>query len=195
MGVDVRTDTKVEDIDEEDVVASGTRIASRTIIWSAGVKATPVADWLGTEADKKGLVKVRPDLSLAGRAEVFVIGDAALALDEEGRPLPGLAAVAKQQGAYVARGILDRIEGREPSSPFCYRDWEPWRPWARPRRWPISAAFACAGLSHGLSGSWCTSGISSASAIAFACCSTGYGSTPRSRQARASSPAISNGRS
>jgi NADH:ubiquinone reductase (H+-translocating) len=123
MGVDVRTGTKVEDIDEEGVVAGGTRIASRTIIWGAGVKATPVADWLGTEADKKGLVKVRPDLSLAGRPEVFVIGDAALALDEEGHPLPGLAAVAKQQGAYVARRLLDRIEGREPSSPFCYHDW------------------------------------------------------------------------
>jgi NADH:quinone reductase (non-electrogenic) len=123
MGVDVRTDTKVEDIDAEGVVAGGTPIASRTIIWSAGVKATPVADRLGTEADKKGLVKVQPDLSLPGRPEVFVIGDAALALDEEGRPLPGLAAVAKQQVAYVARGILDRIEGREPSSHLCYRDW------------------------------------------------------------------------
>ncbi|HSB13821.1 MAG TPA: NAD(P)/FAD-dependent oxidoreductase [Bryobacteraceae bacterium] len=123
MGVDVRTGTKVEDIDEEGVVAGGTRIASRTIIWSAGVKATPIADWLGTEADKKGLVKVRPDLSLPSRPEVFVIGDAALALDEEGHPLPGLAAVAKQQGAYVARCLLDRIKGREPLSPFCYHDW------------------------------------------------------------------------
>jgi NADH dehydrogenase len=96
---------------------------SRTIIWSAGVKATPVADWLGTEADKKGLVKVQPNLSLAGRAEVFVIGDAALALDEEGRPLPGLAAVAKQQGSFVARVILDRTGGRERSPVFRYRDW------------------------------------------------------------------------
>jgi NADH dehydrogenase len=123
MGVDVRTRTRVEEIDENGVVAGGTRIASRTIIWSAGIKATPVADWLGTEADKKGLVKVRPDLSLPGRPEVFVIGDAALALDEQGRPLPGLAAVAKQQGTFVARLILDRIEGREPSSRFCYHDW------------------------------------------------------------------------
>jgi NADH:quinone reductase (non-electrogenic) len=66
---------------------------------------------------------VRPDLLLPGRPEVFVIGDAALALDEEGHPLPGLAAVAKQQGAYVARRLLDRIKGREPLSPFCYHDW------------------------------------------------------------------------
>jgi NADH dehydrogenase len=124
MGVDVRTGSEVEDIDEEGVVAGGVRIASRTIIWSAGVKATPVADWLGTEADKKGRVKVRPDLSLTGRPEVFVIGDAALSLDEKGRPLPGLAAVAKQQGSFVARAILDRIERGEPSAlTFRYRDW------------------------------------------------------------------------
>jgi NADH:quinone reductase (non-electrogenic) len=123
MGVDVRTGTRVEDIDEEGVFAGGTRIAGRTIIWGAGVKATPVASSLGTEADRKGLVKVRPDLSLPGRPEVFVIGDAALVLDEEGRPLPGLAAVAKQQGAFVARRILDRIEDREPAPAFRYRDW------------------------------------------------------------------------
>jgi NADH dehydrogenase len=123
MGVDVRTRTKVEDIDEEGVLAGGTRIASRTVIWSAGVKATPIAGWLGVEADRKGLVKVRPDLSIPGRPEVFVIGDAALVLDEEGRPLPGLAAVAKQQGVFVARRILDRIEDREPAAAFRYRDW------------------------------------------------------------------------
>ena len=124
MGVDVRTGTMVEDIDEHGVSAAGRRIPASVIVWSAGVKATPVAGWLGIEpADKKGRVRVTPDLSVPDRAGVFVIGDAALANGKDGEPLPGLAAVAKQQGAFVGRRIADRVEGRDPAASFRYRDW------------------------------------------------------------------------
>ncbi len=124
MGVDVRTGTMVEAIDEHGVQAAGERISASVIVWSAGVKATPVAGWLDVEtADKKGRVAVGPDLSVADRAEVFVIGDAAFAKGEDGQPLPGLAAVAKQQGRFVGRAIVDRVQGKDPSAPFRYRDW------------------------------------------------------------------------
>lgn len=124
MGVDVRTGTMVEAIDDHAVTAAGERIAASVIVWSAGVKATPVAEWLGVEAaDKKGRVAVRHDLSVPHREGVFVIGDAALATGEDGEPLPGLAAVAKQQGTFVGRAIAARAEGRTPAAPFRYRDW------------------------------------------------------------------------
>jgi len=123
MGVDVRTGTMVDRIEEDGVVAGDRRIASSVVIWSAGVKATPVADWLDVEANEKGQVKVLSDLSIPGDAKVFVIGDAALALDEEGHPLPGLAAVAKQQGTFVGRRIADLVRGRQSGASFRYRDW------------------------------------------------------------------------
>jgi NADH dehydrogenase len=85
LGVDLRTATKVEDIDDDGVVAAGERIRTKAVIWSAGVKATPVADWLKAEADSKGRVKAVPDLSIPNRPEVFVIGDAAAASNADGR--------------------------------------------------------------------------------------------------------------
>ncbi len=123
MGVEVRTGTMVEDIDENAVCFAGQRRPAGLIIWSAGVKATPVAKWLGVEADKKGRVRTVSDLSLPGHREVFVIGDAALFIDENDQPLPGLAAVAKQQGTFAGRRILDLASGRERSQRFRYRDW------------------------------------------------------------------------
>lgn len=124
MGVDVRTGIKVEDIDARGVVAGGERIPASVIVWSAGVKASPVANWLEIEAaDNKGRVGVGADLMVPDRAGVFVIGDAALASGEDGQPLPGLAAVAKQQGTFVGRRIVDLAEGRNPAAPFRYRDW------------------------------------------------------------------------
>jgi NADH dehydrogenase len=83
--------------------------------------ASPAADWLGAARDRAGRVLVEPDLSLPGAPEVFVIGDAAHS-EIAGRPLPGVAPVAKQQGAYVARRIIGRIAGRSRSVPFRYRD-------------------------------------------------------------------------
>ena len=123
LGVEVRTDTRVEDIDEEGVLAGSARIPAEVVIWSAGVVATPVAEWLGIEADGRGRVSVGPDLSVPEREGVFVIGDAASAMGENGKPLPGLAPVAKQQGIYVGRRIVDLVTGKGATPAFRYRDY------------------------------------------------------------------------
>ncbi|MGH6952559.1 MAG: NAD(P)/FAD-dependent oxidoreductase, partial [Alphaproteobacteria bacterium] len=99
----------------------GERIEARTVIWAAGVAASPAAKWLGAEHDRAGRVVVGPDLSVPGQRNVFSIGDTALALDETGKPLPGIAPTAKQQGRYVARLIAGRVQGREVNAPFRYR--------------------------------------------------------------------------
>ncbi len=123
MGVDVRVGTMVEDITEDACVAGGERLVAANVIWSAGVKATPAAEWLKAEADKKGRVKVGKDLLAPGATNIYVIGDAAVALDPDGRPYPGLAAVAKQQGRFVARRILAEAAGKPPPAEFRYVDW------------------------------------------------------------------------
>ena len=87
------------------------RLAAATIIWAAGVAASPAARWLGAEQDRAGRVEVGPDLTVPGHPEIFVIGDTALPLDADGKPLPGLAPVAKQQGAYVARAAARATRG------------------------------------------------------------------------------------
>ena len=122
MGVELLLDTKIEAIDGDGVVANGERIAAATVVWCAGVEATPVARWLRAEASRGGTVRVAPDLSVPGHPEIFVIGDAALVLDRNGKPLPGVAPVAKQQGRYVAAVITARIAGAPPPRPFRYRD-------------------------------------------------------------------------
>jgi NADH dehydrogenase len=123
MGVEVLTDTRIEAIDADGVVANGRRIPARTVIWCAGVKATPVGAWLGVPTTRNGAVEVLPDLSVAEAPEIFVIGDAASVAGPEGRPLPGLAPVAKQQGEYVADLIARRVRGAPAPGPFAYRDW------------------------------------------------------------------------
>ncbi len=122
MGVELLLDTKIEAIDGDGVVANGERIAAATVVWCAGVEATPVARWLGAEANRGGMVKVAPDLSVPGHPNIFVIGDAALVPDRNGKPLPGVAPVAKQQGRYVAAVIAARIADAPPPKPFRYRD-------------------------------------------------------------------------
>src|SRR5690606_27294970 len=101
------------------------RIETETILWAAGLRATPLAQQLaeqaGAETDKPGRIKVEPNLSLPGHPEVFVIGDIAHLVGEEGQPLPGVAPVAIQQGKYVARLIANRLAGRD-TPPFRYRD-------------------------------------------------------------------------
>ena len=125
IGVQIRTETRVTSIDGDGMdVESPTgqeRIATHTVVWAAGVQASPLARILaqasGAECDRAGRVAVRPDCTLPDHPEVFVIGDAmALA------GLPGVAAVAKQQGIYVARTIRRRLEGKPPGRPFRYRD-------------------------------------------------------------------------
>jgi NADH:ubiquinone reductase (H+-translocating) len=98
LGVEVRLGSTVEKIDPSGVVASGERIESANVFWCAGTRARPAANWLGADAAHNGAVKIRPDCSVPGHDEVFVIGDVASLAGRDGRPLPGLAAVATQHG-------------------------------------------------------------------------------------------------
>jgi NADH dehydrogenase len=123
LGVEVRTGTRVTGIEPGLVELHDGTVPAGTVIWTAGTEATPVADWLGVKPGPGGRVPVGPDLSVPGHQGVFVIGDAALALGADGEALPGLAPVAKQQGRYVARGILRRQRGRSKPGPFAYRDY------------------------------------------------------------------------
>ena len=103
-------------------VVASERIGSCTIIWAAGVAASPAAKWLGAEKDRAGRVIVGPDLTLPRHPEIFVIGDTALAKSASGQPLPGIASVAKQQGRYVANVIRARLSGEGAPEPFRYRN-------------------------------------------------------------------------
>jgi len=123
LGVTVRLGVKVTGIENGMVQLGDETLAAETVIWTAGTQATPVADWLGVKAGRGGRVVVNPTLQVAGHAGVRVIGDAALALDTDGKPLPGLAPVAKQQGRYVARAILRHARGGRQPAPFRYRDY------------------------------------------------------------------------
>jgi len=120
LGVQVLLDSRVERIDGAGVTVSGTRIAARTVLWAAGVVASPAAAWLQAQADKAGRLKVGPDLSVPGLPNVFAIGDTALALAWRGQPVPGLAPAAKQGGTYVAEVIRAKVEQRASPTPFQY---------------------------------------------------------------------------
>ncbi|HEU5284132.1 MAG TPA: NAD(P)/FAD-dependent oxidoreductase, partial [Burkholderiales bacterium] len=121
LGVEVLVGSRVEKIDAAGVTVNGQRIPARTVLWAAGVVASPAARWLGAQADNAGRIKVGPDLSLPGLPEVFAIGDTALSEAWNGQPVPGLAPAAKQGGLYVARVIRARIAGRPAPAPFRYR--------------------------------------------------------------------------
>jgi NADH dehydrogenase len=121
LGVELRLGTAVTDCDHDGVLLGGERIESNTVIWAAGVRASPAAEWLGLETGRDGRVAVGPDLSLPGHPEVFVIGDTATIAGPDGKPLPGVATVAKQQGKYVARAIKTRLRGETPA-PFRYHN-------------------------------------------------------------------------
>ena len=121
MGVEVLTDSRVEKIDEAGVTVSGKRIEARTVLWAAGVVASPAARWLNAPADSAGRVLVAPDLSVPGRPEIFAIGDTAAVKDAGGGWVPGLAPAAKQGGAHVADLIRARLEGAAATMPFRYR--------------------------------------------------------------------------
>jgi NADH dehydrogenase FAD-containing subunit len=121
LGVEVRLGKGVDSIDGEGVIVSGQRIASKTVIWTAGVAPSPAGKWLKTETDHAGRVKIRPDLSVQGHPEVFVIGDTA-SLEQDGKPLPGVAQVAIQQGHYAGELIRRKVAGRDLPEPFRYFD-------------------------------------------------------------------------
>jgi NADH dehydrogenase/putative oxidoreductase len=121
LGVEVRVDSRVEAIDAQGVTVNGERIAAGTVLWAAGVVASPAAAWLGIKPDRAGRIPVGPDLSVPGLPDVFAIGDTALSLAWNGNPVPGLAPAAKQGGAYVASVLRARLRGRKAPPPFRYR--------------------------------------------------------------------------
>ncbi len=120
LGVEVRTGVPVAAIDDEGVQLGDTRIAARTVLWAAGVAASPLARDLEVPLDRAGRVLVEPDLSVPGHPLIFVAGDLA-SIQYDGKPVPGVAPAAKQMGRHVARAILARLRGSTPA-PFRYRD-------------------------------------------------------------------------
>jgi NADH dehydrogenase len=119
LGVEVVLNQAVTSIDAEGVTYGDTRLPSRTVLWAAGVQASPAAKWLGVEADRSGRIKVDADLTVPGHPEIFAIGDTVTVMAPGGRPVPGIGDAAKQEGKYAARAIRARIEGRG-IGPFRY---------------------------------------------------------------------------
>jgi NADH dehydrogenase len=120
IGVDIRTGQAVTECTAEGVAIGDVFVPSRTIVWAAGVGASPAAKWLDVDADRAGRVIVARDFTAPGLSGVFVIGDTALVLREDGKPVPGVAPAAKQQGAYVAKVIKARLAGKAAPAPFRY---------------------------------------------------------------------------
>jgi NADH dehydrogenase len=123
LGVEVLLDHPVTECRADGVVCKDQFIGAGAVFWAAGVRASPVAQWLDVSADKAGRVKVERDLSVPAQPEIFVIGDAATLQQENGKPVPGLAPAAKQEGRYVADVIRARLRGSAPPAPFRYRDY------------------------------------------------------------------------
>jgi NADH dehydrogenase/putative oxidoreductase len=120
LGVEVLTSREVKALDGHGADVGGEWIAARTVVWAAGVMASPVGAWLGVKTDRAGRVRVGSDLRVPGRSEIFVIGDAATCDAWRGMPAPGLAPAAKQGGAYAARAIRAALAGRPAPPPFRY---------------------------------------------------------------------------
>ncbi len=121
LGVDVRLGHSVDRIDADGIIVAGQRIFSKTVIWTAGVAPSPAAKWLNVDTDRAGRVRVQPDLTVAEHPEIFVVGDTA-SLDQNGKPLPGVAQVALQQGRYAGKLIHSRIVSGPTPKPFKYFD-------------------------------------------------------------------------
>jgi NADH:ubiquinone reductase (H+-translocating) len=121
LGVEVVTDVKVETVDEKGVIAGGSRIPSATVLWTAGVAASPIPKMLGSKTDRAGRALVDPFLKVVGAPGVFVVGDAASVILDK-HPVPGVAQAAIQQGRYVGRVIAKELKGRKVDRPFRYFD-------------------------------------------------------------------------
>ncbi len=121
LGVEVALGQAVSDVTAEAVTYGEHRLAARTVLWAAGVMASPAAEWLGAPADPAGRLKVEPDLTVPGRPEVFAIGDTVSVPGPDGRPAPGTAPAAKQEGQHVAAVIKARLRGDTATRPFRYR--------------------------------------------------------------------------
>jgi NADH dehydrogenase len=120
IGVEVILGQAVTECSADGVVYGGHSLQARTLIWAAGVRASPAAEWLGAAADRAGRLQVLPDLTVPGHSEIFAIGDTVEIAGPDGKPVPGIAPAAKQQGRYVAASIRARLGG-ETSAPFRYR--------------------------------------------------------------------------
>jgi NADH dehydrogenase len=120
MGVEVMTKTRVVNCDMRGVDTDQGRIDAGTIIWAAGVVASPAAEWIAAAHDRAGRIEVGPDLSVPGHPEIFAIGDTAAAKGPDGAPIPGIAPAAKQMGHYVGDLIAARVAGAAPPPPFRY---------------------------------------------------------------------------
>jgi NADH dehydrogenase len=121
LGVEVRLGHSVDQIDADGIVVAGERIASKTVIWTAGVAPSPAGKWLKVETDRAGRVRTQKDLTVPGHPEIFVVGDTA-SHDQDGKPLPGVAQVAIQGGRYAGKVIHNRILGKPAPGPFSYFD-------------------------------------------------------------------------
>jgi NADH:ubiquinone reductase (H+-translocating) len=150
LGVEVHTNAKVEGVDEQGVIVNGERIASSTVLWSAGVVASPAGSWLGVDVDKAGRIKVKPDLSVPGYLNVYAVGDTAEITaytrslfgirSKSPEMLPGVAQVAIQGGKYVAGVIRRQINSEGPAKPFWY--------WDKGNMAIVGRTFAVADLKH-----------------------------------------------
>ena len=122
LGVEVVTGTPVSDITDEGYRLGDTFVPAKTVVWAAGVAASPLARTLGVSLDRAGRVPVQPDLSVAGHPDIFVAGDLA-AVTSDGRPVPGVAPAAKQMGRHVAQVLRARLDGRASPGDFRYQDY------------------------------------------------------------------------
>jgi len=122
LGVDVRLGQPVTRCTQDGVEIAGAFVPARTIIWAAGVAASPAAEWLDAPADRAGRIRVAPNLTVPGHPDIFAIGDTASIEMADGKPVPGIAPAAKQEGRYVADAIHGRLAGKAPPPPFRYKD-------------------------------------------------------------------------
>ncbi|SFD28564.1 NADH dehydrogenase [Bosea sp. CRIB-10] len=122
LGVEVRLGQAVSQCRADGVELGGAFLPARTILWAAGVAASPAAEWLEAPADRAGRVRVEPDLSVPGQPDIFVVGDTAFVAGADGKPVPGVAPAAKQEGHYVAKLIKARLQGKPSAAPFVYKN-------------------------------------------------------------------------
>ena len=120
LGVEVKLGDAVTQVDADGVMLGSERIASRCVIWAAGVQSSPAARWLNIPADRVGRAIIGDTLRAPGHDDIFVIGDCAAVSGADGKPLPGVAPVAKQQGDYAARSIIATLKGEPLAKPFAY---------------------------------------------------------------------------
>jgi NADH dehydrogenase len=120
IGVEVMLGQPVTECSADGVIYGGNRLDARTIIWAAGVRASPAAEWLNAPADRAGRLQVEPDLTVPGHPDIFAVGDTVAIKDTGGNPVPGIAPAAKQQGRYVAAAIKARLSGKA-SAPYVYK--------------------------------------------------------------------------